>query len=248
MKAVLLKSPGSLSVEEIPIPKPKSDEVLLKVEACGICGSDIRYFHGENPWSKQTLGVSKPNSPNMVLGHEFGGKIVDVGHESLKNRIGQRVAVLAFKACGECYYCRIGRENLCANVKHIGHSAGWDEMRIGGYSPGGMAEYCRVWSEMAYEIPDSISPSSATLLDGLAVAIHASGKAGLKAGKGEKGIENVLIVGSGTIGLLILQVARAFGAMLIISVDSQDKPLDAATQLGVDAAINVNHGTWFPLQ
>ena len=241
MKAVLLRSPGNLAVAEIPSPLPREDEVLLEVEACGICGSDVRYFHGENPWSMQTLGISKPNPPNMVLGHEFAGKIVDIGHKSLRERLGQRVAVLAYKACGKCYYCKIGRHNLCADVKHIGHSTGWNELEAGEYNPGGMAEFCRVWDTMAYEIPDSISPAAATLLDGLAVAVHAANKAGLNGdGQARNGeFDHILIMGSGAIGLLILQVARVFGAKSIISVDNNAKPLDIANQLGADAVINV---------
>lgn len=241
MKAVLLRSPGDLDVAEIPIPQARDDEVLLKVEACGICGSDVRYFHGENPWSKQTLGISKLNPPNMVLGHEFAGRIVDVGHRSLQERLGQRAAVLAYKACGECYQCKIGRHNLCAYVKHIGHSAGWDELENGEYNPGGMAEFCRVWDAMAYQIPESISAAAATLLDGLAVAIHAAGKAGLDKGQraqdGE--FDHVLIMGSGAIGLLILQVARVFGAKSVISADNYARPLEIAGQLGADVMINV---------
>lgn len=246
MKAVLLRSPGDLVVEDIPIPQPREDEVLLKVEACGICGSDIRYFHDENPWSMQTLGIRKPNPPNMVLGHEFAGRIVDVGHESLRKRIGQRVAVLAYKACGECYHCKTGRHNLCAYVKHIGHSAGWDDLENGEYNPGGMAQFCRVWDAMAYQIPDSISPAAATLLDGLAVAIHAVGKVGpipISVGKSQQAqdgeFDSVLIMGSGAIGLLILQVARVFGAKSIISADNYAKPLEIAAQLGADAVVNV---------
>jgi len=242
VKAVILKSPGHLVIEDIPVPRPRADEVLIEVEACGICGSDIRYFHGENPWAKQTLGISKSNSPNMVLGHEFGGKIVEAGSKSLQKRVGQRVAVLAYKACGECYQCKLGRHNLCGYVKHIGHSAGWDdEIRSGEYNPGGMAQFCRVWSDMAYQIPDSIDSASATLLDGLAVAIHATGKAGLK--KDTKPLdgefEHVLIMGSGTIGLLIQQVAKAFGAKNIISADNNARPLEVAIQLGADYVINV---------
>jgi len=241
MKAVLLKAPGELTVEEISTPRPREDEVLLRVEACGVCGSDVRYFHGENPWSKQTLGVSKVNPPNIVLGHEFAGRIVDVGHKSLRKRLGKRVAVLAYKACGECYHCRIGRHNLCAYVKHIGHSAGWDDLKQGEYNPGGMADFCRVWDAMAYQIADSISPAAATLLDGLAVAVHAANKVGLNGNRqtqdGE--LDSVLIMGSGAIGLLILQVARVFGVKSIIAADSHAKPLEIASQLGVDAVVNV---------
>jgi 2-desacetyl-2-hydroxyethyl bacteriochlorophyllide A dehydrogenase len=177
----------------------------------------------------------------MVLGHEFAGRIVDMGHESLRKRLGQRVAVLAYKACGQCYQCQVGRHNLCAYVKHIGHSAGWDDLEDGEYNPGGMAEFCRVWDAMAYQIPDCISPAAATLLDGLAVAIHAAHKAGLNESQQTRDgeFDYVLIMGSGAIGLLILQVARVFGAKSIISADNYAKPLEIAAQLGADAVVNV---------
>ncbi|NPV51966.1 MAG: alcohol dehydrogenase catalytic domain-containing protein [Firmicutes bacterium] len=100
MRAVVLKEPRSLVVEDIPRPVLAGDEVLIEVKACGICGSDLRYFNGENPWAKQTLGYDKPNPPDMILGHEFAGVIVDAGSPALKPRIGERVAALAFKACG----------------------------------------------------------------------------------------------------------------------------------------------------
>ena len=240
MKAVLLRASGDLAVADIPVPRPRDDEVLLKVEACGVCGSDVRYFHGDNPWSTQTLGTRETSPPNMVLGHEFAGRIVDVGHESLRKRLGQRVAVLAYKACGECYQCTMGRHNLCAQVKHIGHSTGWDDLEPGEYNPGGMAEFCQVWDSMAFQIPDSISPAAATLLDGLAVALHAASKAELSRDSQSRDGEfaHVLIMGSGAIGLLIQQVVRAFGAKRIISVDNHQKPLEIAAQLGVDAVIN----------
>lgn len=124
MKAVVLVSPGKLLVEEIPIFPLKFNEVQIKVSACGICGSDIRYFNGENPWALHTLGMQLKNPPNIVLGHEFCGTVHDVGSKENENLIGKRVVVSPFKTCGVCRDCRNGNYNLCKFTKHIGHAAG----------------------------------------------------------------------------------------------------------------------------
>ncbi len=231
MKAVVIKKPHYLVVRDLPRPKPRPDEVLVKVAACGICGSDIRYFHGDNPWAKQTLGEWRENPPNMPLGHEFAGTIAEVGEESLQYRLGQRVAVLAYKGCGECSYCRAGNHHLCGSVRHIGHSAGWEDEE---WNPAGMGEYCRVWSEMAFNLPGTITFEQATLLDGLAVSIHAcmQGRIGLGS--------SALIIGTGAIGLLILQVARLSGARRAVCCDKQTGPLSIARELGADSCLQVS--------
>ncbi len=228
MKAVVLRKANDLEVLDIPDPKLQGKQVLVKVDKCGICGSDLRYYKGENPWAKQTLGVESKNPPNMVLGHEFSGEIVDAAGE-FKGRVGERVVVLAFRGCGKCRYCRRGMENLCANTIHYGHGAGWGEMD---FYPGGMAQYCAVFSDLAYALPDEISFEEATLLDGLAVAVRAVHKAGLRPA------EDVAIFGSGAIGLLILQVSRAFGARRIICVDISEGALAVASETGADVILN----------
>ena len=133
--SVILKKPHVLAVENIPIPAIAGPSVRVRMQACGICGSDARYYQGDNPWSLHTLGKNLPSPPDMVLGHEVAGIV----HEGKKER---RVAILAYKSCGKCAQCLAGRENLCSATEHLGHSAGWKDMR---YNPGGMAEEFEIW-------------------------------------------------------------------------------------------------------
>ena len=225
MKAVIVESRHKLAVHDVPRPRPLPDEVLVEVAVCGVCGSDVRYLHGDNPWASQTLGVQIPNPANMALGHEFAGTVVEAGSEKQQHLIGERVGVLAYRGCGSCHYCSTGRHNLCGEVEHLGHAAGW---AAGHLNPAGMAEACRVWAEMAYPLPPEITFEQACLLDGLAVAIHACDRC--QVGRGD----HVLVVGSGAVGLLILQAARLSGASFAACVDTCPKPLDVAEQLGAD--------------
>lgn len=233
MKAAVLEAPMQLKLKDLPIPKPRSDEVLIKVAACGVCGSDIRYFLGENPWALHTLGVEEPMPPNTILGHEVSGVVVEPGSLRFKDRVGERVGVIAFKSCGRCYYCRKGLHNLCADTIHIGHDGRWKDLD---YVPGGYAEYMPVWEDKAYPIPDNISFEEATQLDGLAVAVHIVSRAGIQPG------DTVAVVGVGPIGLMTLQVAKIRGASNLIAVDLRDKPLEVACRLGADYTLKPKEG------
>ena len=227
MRAVVLRGPGRLEVADIPEPTLGPGQVLVRVRACGICGSDLRYLHGENPWSQHTLGVRLPNSPDMVLGHEFAGEIVRVSHPRLEGRLGERVAVLAYRGCGRCFYCRRGQHNLCADTAHIGHGAGWEGSA---HNPGGMAELCPVWAEMAYPLPPSVTYDEGTLLDGTAVAVHAVTRAEVARG------DWVVVIGCGPVGLLAMQVARVGGAN-VIAADVATGPLALAADLGAEITV-----------
>ena len=213
---VILAAPGELRVDRIPVPSVGPGAVRVAMRACGICGSDLRYLAGENPWALHTLGENLVSPPNMVLGHEVAGIATVDGRE-------QRVAILAYRACGECAACRAGRENICANVQHIGHATGWGAMD---YYPGGMAEEFEVWPGFAFPIPDHVSFDEATFLDGLAVAIHACDRAAVAAGS------RVAIVGLGPIGMLAAQVARSRGAATVCGCDTAPLPLELAAGLG----------------
>ncbi len=162
MKAAVLKAPGQLTVEDVPVPVLEKDEVLIKVASCGICGSDLRYFEGENPWALHTLGIETPTPPNIIMGHEFAGEVVEVGDDSFRKLVGRRVVASPYKACGVCRLCREGRYNLCTATVHLGHGAGWGQRD---YYPGGMAEFCPVWADKAYPLPDNVTYDEATLLD-----------------------------------------------------------------------------------
>jgi len=216
--SVILAGPHDLRVERIPRPSAGPGALTVRMRACGICGSDLRYLNGENPWALHTLGEDLVSPPNMVLGHEVAGLAELDGRE-------ERVAILAYRACGRCPACRSGRENICANVQHIGHATGWGTMS---HYPGGMAEEFEVWPGFAYPLPESVSFDEATFLDGLAVAIHACDRA--RVGSGSR----VAIVGLGPIGMLAAQVARSRGAERVAVCDTTPLPLELATGLGFD--------------
>lgn len=220
MKAAVLRAPRDLAVLDIPVPTTGPGEVLLQVGACGICGSDLRYFEGENPWAKHTLGHEKPNPPNMVLGHEVAGTYG-----------GQRVAALAFRGCGQCVDCRRGKVQLCAHTAHLGHGAGWEGLE---YNPGGMAQWCPVWREHLYALPPGVSLPEATFLDGLGVAVHAVRRAELFPGAA------FAVLGAGPIGLSIMQVAKALGAGAAWVTDVYDLALRCAAELGAEEPRNVS--------
>ncbi|MGM0493523.1 MAG: zinc-dependent alcohol dehydrogenase [Armatimonadota bacterium] len=222
MLAAVLEAPGRLRVREVPAATAEPGEVLCEVAACGICGSDLRYLAGENPWAKHTLGYEMPNPPDMILGHEVSGVVRLDGDDV-------RAGLLAFRTCGECRQCRRGESQLCRRTEHLGHGAGWEGRE---FNPGGMAECMPVWRENVYELPESISFDQATFLDGLGVAIHAVRRASV--GEGDR----VAVLGAGPIGLLIAQAARVWGAECVAATDVYDAALDCALELGLGASID----------
>ncbi len=219
--AVILEKPGSIAVERIPVPQISGPTVEVEMKACGICGSDVRYFQGENPWSLHTLGKNIPSPPNMLLGHEVSGIV-------RKPEGDRRVAILAYKGCGKCRYCTTGRENLCDTMEHFGHSAGWKPMN---YYPGGMSERFQIWKGFEYDIPESISFEEATFLDGLAVAIHAVDVSRMTEG------QRVGVVGLGPIGLMAAQVAKARGAEFVTGCDTTELPVELAEKIGYESMV-----------
>ena len=225
--AVILEAPGRIAVRDVPIPDVGSPWVEMELGACGICGSDVRYYQGENPWSLHTLGKNVPSPPNMILGHEVAGTVV--ADSERKMGATRRAAVLAYRACGVCPQCLAGRENLCAETQHFGHGAGWDERN---YYPGGMARRFRIWRDFAYDIPESISFEDATFLDGLAVALHAVRQGGVSSAV------RVGVVGLGPIGMLAAQVARALGAEEVWGCDQYELPVRLARESGFEHVVH----------
>lgn len=222
MLAAVLEAPGQLRVRRVPVPTAGPGEVICRVRACGICGSDLRYLAGENPWAKHTLGYEKPNPPDMILGHEVSG-VVEPDEGPV------RAGLLAFRTCGKCPECRRGDSQLCVHTEHLGHGAGWEDRE---YNPGGMAEFMPVWRENVYELPESVSFDQATFLDGLGVAIHAVRRAGVGTG------DRVAVLGEGPIGLLIAQAARVWGAESVVATDLYDAALACALEVGLNASID----------
>jgi threonine dehydrogenase-like Zn-dependent dehydrogenase len=211
MKAVILRQPRQLELIDIPRPRlTEENHVLVQVRACGICGSDLRYFAGENPWALHTLGRHVDNPPDMILGHEFSGVVVEVNSPRHESLLGQRVGVQAFRTCGKCALCTGGHENLCRDTLHIGHAQGWGQME---HYPGGYAEYCLAWADLLHPMADHVSFEAEAMRDILGVAVHAVGRADVAAGA------SVLCIGGGPAGLCIAQVARARGAAHVLVSD-----------------------------
>jgi 2-desacetyl-2-hydroxyethyl bacteriochlorophyllide A dehydrogenase len=233
MKALVLRHVESLEVADVPMPTLGPGLVLVKVSKCGICGSDIRYFHGENPWAKQTLQREVPNPPNIILGHELTGTVVEVHDDRDRHLVGKRVGINSFDTCGRCHLCRSGLDNLCRQTRHLGHGQGWGKMDL---YPGGMAEYCPAFASQVYELTDRVSDDDATLLDPIIAAIHAVDVAGPKM------LDRVAIQGAGPIGLLIAQIAKLHGAQSVAISDIADENLAVAKAVGADLVVNVAEG------
>jgi threonine dehydrogenase-like Zn-dependent dehydrogenase len=211
MKAIVLRKPKTLELVEIPdITLKAGNHVRIKVEACGICGSDLRYWAGENPWALHTLGKHIDNPANMVMGHEFAGVVVEVNSSEYEQFLGQRVGVQSYRVCGKCHFCKSGRENLCRDMIHIGHAQGWGSMD---FYPGAYAEYCLGWGDLLHPIPDHVSFLEAAMADILCVAVHVVGRTPIYEGSA------VLCIGGGPAGLSIAQVAQVKGAKSIFISD-----------------------------
>jgi len=233
MRALVLQAPRTLAIMDVPETKPAYGQVILRVSRCGICGSDIRYFCGENPWAKQTLGKETPNPPNIILGHEFVGIVDEVGADRDAVLLGKRVAVNTFITCGRCSFCRSGLENLCPNTKHLGHGQGWGKMA---FYPGGMAEQCLAFGNQVYELPAHVTDEQATFLDPMIAALHA-----VDVGK-PKVLDKVAICGAGPIGLLIAQFVKVYGAVQTFITDVADENIAAARAVDVDFPLKVSAG------
>lgn len=229
MRAVWLMQPGKLEMRETEEVSPGRGEVKVRVKAVGICGSDVNYYNGINSWALHTIGDNPPLPPS-ILGHEVAGEVVEVG-EASKRKVGDRVGIMAMLPCNECEQCRRGRYNLCSRVLHMGHDGNWAGTGVP-HNPGGYADYVTVKDFQAVPLPPSVSYEDATQLDGTAVAVHALRRAGIFPG------DSVAVIGAGPIGLLALQVAKAYGAGAVMAVDVEEAPLSVAKELGADEVVN----------
>ena len=216
MKALLLSEYKHLAVADLPVPVPGAGEVLVRVAACGICGSDV---HGYD-------GSSGRRIPPIVMGHEAAGIVAAVGEGVTGHRVGDRVTFDSTVYCGECEFCRRGEVNLCDRRQVVGVSCG-DYRRAGAF-----AEYVTVPERILYRLPDGLSFSDAAMLEAVSVAIHAVRVADMKGG------ETALVIGAGMIGLLILQAAKASGGARVFVTDVDASRLEMARSLGADAIID----------
>jgi 2-desacetyl-2-hydroxyethyl bacteriochlorophyllide A dehydrogenase len=206
MRAARWAAPGKLEITEAPDPAPAHGELVVAVGHCGVCGTDLHIADGEFP----------PTPYPIIPGHEFAGRVAAVGDGVPGDwREGDRVAVDPSLFCGHCPACRAGRGNLCANWNAIGDTV-----------DGAFAEYVAVPAVNAYRIPDRVDDAQGALIEPLSCAVHGLRRIGPVLG------EDVLLMGAGTMGLLLLQLLNRAGARSVTVVDRQPARLTAATAAG----------------
>ncbi len=212
MKALLLTEPGKLEIRDLDIPEFTADEVLVKVAACGICGSDIHGFDGS----------TGRRIPPLVMGHEAAGTVYAIGSAVSEFREGDRVTFDSTVSCGKCRFCQQGRVNLCDDRQVLGVSCG-EYCRDGAF-----AEFVAVPARILYRLPDELPMEHAALVEAVSVAVHAVRRSQLARG------ESAVVVGTGMIGLLVVQVLKHFGSDPVFAVDLDERRLEQARELGAD--------------
>jgi len=217
MKALVLEDYNRLELKEIPPPVPAPGELLIRVAACGICGSDV---HGYD-------GSSGRRIPPLVMGHEAAGTVAAVGAAVAGFSPGDRVTFDSTVFCGACPFCQRGEINLCDHRQVLGVSCG-EYRRAGAF-----AEFVTVPERIAHRLPDSLSFAEAAMLEPTAVALHAVAVSQLHGG------ETALVLGAGMIGLLTLQAARA-GCSRVFIADIDATRLDLARQLGATDVLHLS--------
>ncbi|MGE5571718.1 MAG: zinc-dependent alcohol dehydrogenase [Bacteroidota bacterium] len=229
MKRMNMVEPGVLRLEDVPAPVPGEGEALVEVKVVGVCGSDVHAFRGKHPF------ISCP----IVPGHEFSGVVRDVGPggrvgapgaeaaeagstKTGRALIGKPVTGLPSLVCGTCYNCSHGRYNICNSLRVVGCQA-----------DGALAELVRVPAEFLVPLPEGLSFEDGAMVEPVAVGVHAVRRAGAAVGGAR-----VLVLGSGTIGLVVAQVVKAYGACEVIVTDLNERRLALARELGADHTVN----------
>ena len=215
MKAAVFTGPYEFKICDREKPKPGPKEVLIRIRAVGICGSDIHPYMGD--------GIDR-REPGIIMGHEASGDVEEVGSEVTKWKPGDRVAINPQINDETCSMCRKGLPHLCDHSLLIGSS-----MR--GFLDGAMCEYLIMHEKQLYHLPDEVSYDHGTFLDPLGNAIHLINRGGVKLG------DVVVIIGAGTIGLLAIQTAKLAGAVKVIAVDLSDYKLEIAKDVGADICL-----------
>lgn len=214
MKSVRLEAVGQIFTRQVDKPVPGPDELLVRVEACGVCGTDRHLLHGEFPCT-----------PPVTLGHEFAGIIEATGSAVLGFAVGERITGDPNIHCGRCDMCQAGRINLCRNLQAIGI-----------HRDGGFSDYVLVPQRQAYLLPASLNPLHGAFCEPLACCIHGVDMANIKTGA------SVIVLGGGVIGMLVVQLARLAGATSIVMVTRQASKRKLAETLGATSSFNPEDG------
>jgi L-iditol 2-dehydrogenase len=215
MKVAIMTGIEKMEFIEREIPKVADNEVLVKLEYVGICGSDLHYYETGR------IGDYVVNPP-FVLGHEPGGTIVEIGKDVTHLKIGDRVALEPGKTCGECEFCRTGRYNLCPDVIFFATPP----------VDGVFQEYVAHEANLCFKLPDNVSTLEGALIEPLAVGFHAANQGEAKVG------QTAVVTGAGCIGLVSMMALKAMGVSNVYVVDVMKNRLDKALELGATAVIN----------
>ena len=215
MKVAVMEGIGKMGYTQRPIPAPKADEVLVKLEYVGICGSDMHYY--------ETGAIGDyVVKPPFVLGHEPGGTVVEVGSHVTHLKVGDKVALEPGKTCGHCEFCRQGKYNLCPDVVFFATPP----------VDGVFQEYVAHEAALCFKLPENVSTLEGALIEPLAVGFHAANQGGAHAG------QTAVVMGAGCIGLVSMMALKAEGVSRVYVVDVMAKRLEKALELGADGVIN----------
>jgi len=211
MRQAVMTNPGKIEFREVEKPAILPDEVLIQTKRIGVCGSDIHVFHGLHPYT----------SYPVVQGHEIGAVIAETGAQVSGFAPGDKVVFMPQVTCGECYPCRHGMYHIC------------DKLKVMGFQTGGAAqEFFTIKAEMVLKLPETMTLDEAALIEPVSVAAHALSRAGSVEGL------NVVVLGAGTIGNLVAQVARASGAKGVMITDVSEYKLEKARDCGLQHVVN----------
>ncbi|NMC32752.1 MAG: zinc-binding alcohol dehydrogenase family protein [Veillonellaceae bacterium] len=214
MKVIQANKPGELRIVDRPEPTaPAADEAIVRIKAAGICGSDVHILHGKNPFAIYP----------RILGHEAAGEVAAIGSAVTNVKVGDHVVIDNVFSCGKCYACRIGRPNVCSNVRVLG-------VHIDGV----FSELIKLPADHLYPVPADLPWELAATMEPYAIAAEAIDRGQVGAG------DTVLICGAGPIGLVILQACKSLGARVLI-MDIVDARLKAAAAMGADAVVNTKN-------
>ena len=216
MKANYFLGNGKFELREEPIPEYGDHDVLIRVAACGICGTDVHIYHGDK-------GSAEVHPP-VVLGHELSGTVVKTGAKVSALREGDRVSVDPNAYCGKCHYCQIGKKQLCTHLYAVGVNRN-----------GGFEEYCAVPENQCYLLAPSVPLKYGAMAEPLACCLHGIDRAEIRSG------DTVCVIGGGAIGLMMVQLARLRGASCVILSEPVAMRREIGLKLGADYAIDPLH-------
>ena len=220
-KACVLHAEKDLHIENVPVAEMQDDQVLVRIGAGGICGSDLHYYlHGG-------FGVVRVKQP-IVLGHEVAGTVEAVGSKVTRVKAGDRIALNPSRPCGKCKFCQAGEHHHCLDMWFYGSA-----MRTP-HSQGAFRELIVAEEYQCEPVGDAVSLGEAACCEPLSVALHAVKQAGILAGK------KVLVTGSGPIGALVVAAARYAGALEVVATDLHDAALAKAMEMGATSTVNVS--------